>query len=132
MGLRRLVVQGCGLLQAPEHPRQAALLVRLASNVMELEERRSVLRIPTLLPGHQSVPRVAQAILLLGLHPAFRVVQAHRLALHAQQDSTVLLEPPLALPVRLASTRLLLVLLPQQRVWRVHLLGTLLLVPPPA
>jgi hypothetical protein len=37
MVLELLVVQGCGLLQAPEHPHQAARTVRLASNVMELE-----------------------------------------------------------------------------------------------
>ncbi len=36
MVLELRVDQGCGLLQAPEHPRQAALLARLALNV-ELE-----------------------------------------------------------------------------------------------
>ncbi len=69
MVLELLVVQGCGLLQAPEHHLRAALLVRLASSVMELEERRSALKIPTLLPGRLCVPLVAQATLLQALPP---------------------------------------------------------------
>ena len=70
MVLELLVDQGCGLQQAPEHPRQAARTVRLASNVMELEESRSVLKIPTLLPGHQSAPLVVQG--------RFQVLDLHR------------------------------------------------------
>ncbi len=77
--LELLVVQGCGLLQAPEHPPQPARVARLASNVMEQEERLSALKIPTLLPGRLSAPLVIQ-----GRFPVLDLHRHHHVSLSVE------------------------------------------------